>query len=69
MCPLITIDHLIVDRSFIRENLMMVRAFDGSKSVVVGEVDLVLAFGPCQFEVSYIVVDILVTFNMLLGRT
>lgn len=67
VCPLITIDQLGVDRSFLREKRMIVRAFNGFKSVATGEVDLVLETGPCQFEVPYIAVDIPVTFNMLLG--
>lgn len=45
----------------------MVRAFNGSKSIVVGEVNLVLEIGPCQFQVPFIVVYIRATFNMLLG--
>lgn len=68
VCPLITIDRLGVDRSSIRENGMMVRAFDGSKSIVVGEVDFTLETGSCQFVVPFVVVDISTTFNMLLGR-
>lgn len=44
---------------------MTVRAFDGSKSV---EVDLTLEIRPFQFEVSFIVVDILAN-SMLLGRS
>lgn len=46
----------------------MVRAFDGSKSIAVGELDLTLKIGPCQFVVPFVIVDIPTTFNMLLGR-
>lgn len=44
----------------------MVRAFYSTKSVALGEVDLVLEIGPCQFEVPVVVIDILTIFNMLL---
>lgn len=37
---------------------MMVTAFDGSKSVAVGEVNLVLEIGVCHFDVSFIIVVI-----------
>lgn len=67
MCPLFTIDRLGVDCSSDRENGKMVRAFKGSKSIAVGEVALTLEIGPCQFAVPLVVVDIPVTFNMLLG--
>lgn len=41
-------DRLGVDWSSIRENKMMVRVFDGSKKIAVGEVDFMLEIGPCQ---------------------
>lgn len=43
----------------------MVRVFDVFKRVTVGEVDLMLEIGPCQFDIPFIVVDISVTSNML----
>lgn len=39
MCLVIIIVQLGVDKLFIRESEIMVRAFDGSKSVGMGEVD------------------------------
>lgn len=47
---------------------MMVREFNGSKSITLGEVDQTLEIEPCQFEVPFIVINILATFNMLLTR-
>lgn len=63
VCLLITIDHLGVQQSTIRENEMIVRAFDGSKSVALGAVDLAMEIWPCQFEISFIVIDMLATFK------
>lgn len=62
------IDQLVVELPSISENGMMVRAFDGCKSVTVGEVDLTLEIGPFKFKVPFIVIDIPATFNMLLGH-
>lgn len=47
---------------------MVVRVFDGSKRLAIGEVALALEIGPRQFEVPFAVIDILGTFNMLLGQ-
>lgn len=67
LCLLITINRLGVDESFIRENGMIVRALDSSESMVVGEVDLMLEIGFCQFEVPFIMFNIPAMLNMLLG--
>lgn len=49
-------------------NGMMVRAFDGTKTSSLGEIDLKMLNGPCEFEVSFVVVDVLDIFNLLQGR-
>lgn len=59
---------LSVDDSLIRSNGMMVRAFDGIETSACQEIDLKILIGPCEFQVSFIVVDIPAVFNLLLGR-
>lgn len=67
VCQLITIDKLSIGCSSIREKGMMVRAFNDSKSVAMGEVDITLEIVPCQFVIPFVVIDISTTFNMLLA--
>lgn len=56
-----------------RKRLMMkpitlvVRAFDGSRRSVIGEVDLLLKIGPCTFFITFYVMDIYPTYSCLLG--
>lgn len=66
--PLITIDRLGVDSSFIRKDRMVVREFDSSKSTALAEVYLTIVIKPCQFGVPFIVVESSTMFNMLLVR-
>jgi len=47
---------------------MVVRAFNGSKREVIGEVELSIQVGPCTFQVVFQVMDILPTYSCLLGR-
>ena len=47
---------------------MIVRAFDGSKREVMGEVELLVQVGPCVFQITLQVMDILPAYNCLLGR-
>lgn len=56
-----------VEETLIRLNSMMVRTFDGIKKVTPGEIDLKVLIGPCEFEISFVVVDIPAIFNSLLG--
>ncbi|PKI45293.1 hypothetical protein CRG98_034322 [Punica granatum] len=45
-----------------------VRAFDGSRREVNGEIDLLIDVGPCSFSVTFQVLDIPNAFSLLLGR-
>ena len=47
---------------------MIVRAFDGSKREVMGEVELPIQIGSCVFQVTFQVMDILPAYSCLLGR-
>lgn len=46
---------------------MMVRAFDGTKTLACGETDLKALIGPCKFKISFFLVDIPAIFNLLLA--
>jgi len=47
---------------------MVVRAFDGSKREVIGEVELPIQVDPCTFQIVFQVMDILPVYNYLLRR-
>lgn len=44
------------------------RAFDGTKISTCDKIDLNILIGPCEFEVSFVVVDIPTIFNLLLRK-
>ena len=45
-----------------------VRAYDGTRRQVVGLVNLVIATGPIERKVDFLIVDVEASFNILLGR-
>ena len=47
---------------------MIVRAFDGTKREVLGNIELPIQVGPCTFNSEFIVMDINPSYNCLLGR-
>ncbi|XP_031390416.1 uncharacterized protein LOC116202920 [Punica granatum] len=57
-----------VDLNRIRPSKTAVRAFDGSRREVNGEIDLLIKVGPCSFNVTFQVLDIPNAFSLLLGR-
>lgn len=44
-----------------------VHGFDGIKAITCGKIDLKVSIRPCEFEVSFVVINIPVIFNILLG--
>lgn len=52
----------------LRPNDLIVRAFDGSRRAVFGEVDLPVKIGPQVFGAKFFVVDIQPAYFCLLGR-
>ena len=46
----------------------MVRAFDGTRREVIGEIEIEIQIGPCTFNVEFQVMDISPSHNCLLGR-
>ncbi|PKI67456.1 hypothetical protein CRG98_012040 [Punica granatum] len=57
-----------VDMSRIRASKTTVRAFDGSRREVTGEIDLLIDVGPCSFSVTFQILEIPNAFSLLLGR-
>ncbi|PKI59377.1 hypothetical protein CRG98_020245 [Punica granatum] len=68
VCPVTTLKHMNVDLNRVRPSETAVRAFDGSRREVNGEIDLLIEVGPCSFSVTFQVLDIPNAFSLLLGR-
>ncbi|PKI56402.1 hypothetical protein CRG98_023205, partial [Punica granatum] len=68
VCPVTTLKQMNVDLNRIRQGKTAVRAFDGSRREVNGEIDLLIDVGLCSFSVTFQVLDIPNAFSLLLGR-
>ena len=68
ICPLSTLQKLNVSAERVQPNNVCVSAFDGSKTYVICEIELVLTIGPVDFAVNFQVLDINASYNLLLGR-
>ncbi|XP_022632809.1 uncharacterized protein LOC106780655 [Vigna radiata var. radiata] len=66
--PKTTLEKLPCDGMHIKPSSMIVRAFDGSKREVMGEIELLVQVGPCVFQITFQVMDILPAYSCLLGR-
>jgi len=66
--PNATLAKLPVDPSAVRQSAMVVRAFDGSKREVLGDINLPFQIRACTFNVTFQVMDIKPAYTMLLGR-
>jgi len=66
--PKSTLDKLPFDHNHLRPSAMVVRAFDGSRREVMGEIELLVQIGPCTFQILFQVMDIAPTYSCLLGR-
>lgn len=51
-----------------RHSGIIVKAFDGSRKFVIGEVDLPICIGPHVFRITFQVMDIVSAYSCLLGR-
>ena len=51
-----------------RSSGVIVKAFDGSRKTVIGEVDLPITIGPHTFQITFQVMDIQAAYSCLLGR-
>ncbi|PKI57826.1 hypothetical protein CRG98_021772 [Punica granatum] len=68
VCPVSTLKQMNVDMSHIRASKTTVRAFDGSRREVNGEIDLLIDVGPCSFSVTFQILEIPNAFSLLLRR-
>ncbi|XP_017406150.1 uncharacterized protein LOC108319500 [Vigna angularis] len=66
--PKVTLEKLPYDVIHLKPSTMIVRAFDGSKRDVMGEIDLPVQVGPCVFQITFQVMDIHPAYSFLLGR-
>lgn len=63
-----TYDQLSYKGTPLRRSEVMVKAFDGSRKDVHGEVDLPITVGPQIFQITFQVIDIRASYSCLLGR-
>lgn len=63
-----TLSHLQFEGPEMRASSLIVRAFDGSRREVIGEVNFPVCVCPHQFTITFQVMDIHPTYNFLLGR-
>ena len=66
--PMSTLSRLPIDLSDMRKSQMVVRAFDGTKRKVLGNIKLSIQVGPYTFDFEFIVMDINPSYNCFLGR-
>jgi len=66
--PKSTLAKLPFDGSYMKPSATIVRAFDGSRREVMGEITLPVQIGPVTFEITFQVMDITPAYTCLLGR-
>ena len=60
--------RLPVDKSYMKHTKTVVRAFDGTRREVTGEIEIEVQIGLCTFNVKFQVMDISPSYNCLLGK-
>uniref|UniRef100_A0A2N9F6L7 Integrase catalytic domain-containing protein n=1 Tax=Fagus sylvatica TaxID=28930 RepID=A0A2N9F6L7_FAGSY len=68
VCPMTTLEKLDIDSTRVRATSMVVRAFDGTRREVLGEIDLPIEVGPQVYNINFQVLRIDSPYNLLLGR-
>lgn len=66
--PKSTLGRLSYQGAPMRYNDVVVRAFDGSRKIVIGEVDLPVKIGLSDFQINFQVMDVRMAYSCLLGR-
>ena len=61
-----TLMRLPMDRSYMKHTHTMVRAFDGTRREVTGEIEIKMQIGLCMFNVEFQVMDISSSYNYFL---
>lgn len=65
--PKSSLSKLAIDELVMKPNELIVRAFNGSRRIVIGEVDLPIKIGPHTLFITFYVMDIYPNYNGLLG--
>lgn len=68
MLPMVTLDQLLMDKSFMMPNHIMVKMFDRATSKVVGDINVELEIGPHIFNIPFQIMNIKPAYSILLGR-
>jgi hypothetical protein len=68
VCPMTTLEKLDIDPTRVRATSMVVRAFDGTRREVIGEIELPIEIGPQVYDINFQVLRIDSPYNLLLGR-
>ncbi|KAI5418127.1 hypothetical protein KIW84_042673 [Lathyrus oleraceus] len=66
--PKTTLAKLSYQGPPMRQSGVVVKAFDGSRKTVIGEVDLLVKIGPSDFQITFQVMDNHPSYSCLLGR-
>jgi hypothetical protein len=66
--PKATLAKLASEGASLRPSSLIVKAFDGSRRAVMGEVDLPILIGPQIFNITFQIMDINPAYSCLLGR-
>ncbi|RDY13188.1 hypothetical protein CR513_01932, partial [Mucuna pruriens] len=64
-----TLDKLYSIGSILKTSSVVVKAFNGSKREVMGEITLTIHIGPTTFDITFQVMDIEPMYSCLLGRS
>ncbi|XP_075112108.1 uncharacterized protein LOC142182083 [Nicotiana tabacum] len=67
ICPLSTLHKLKTNTERIHKNNICVRGFDGGEKDFVGDIMFKLTIGPIEFTMEFQVLDVVVSYNLLLG--
>ena len=66
--PAVNPEKLDIDPSRVRVTSMVIRAFDGTRREVLGEIDLPVEVGSQVYNINFQVLRIDSPYNLLLGR-
>ncbi|XP_027337272.1 uncharacterized protein LOC113850966 [Abrus precatorius] len=62
-----TLSKLPCDGSHMKPSAMIVRAFDGTRREVIGEIEITIQIGPCTFQILFQVMDIAPAYSYVLA--
>ncbi|XP_069147143.1 uncharacterized protein [Solanum lycopersicum] len=68
ICPLSILQSLKINTNRIHTSNVCVREFDGAKWDTFGEIYLIVTIGPTEFRITFQVIDMDTSYNLLFGR-